>query len=200
MEARPFEVDGYGGAPLPLVLYESGGESVAVVFPGACRAGYRLGGSPARPDLNYARALLVEEGFDVLEVWWDADSKPDATPEWYRANALAAVRAAGEARVHVLVGRSMGTVALSFLPELGHLKSIWIAPLTKVDLVKEALIAWPGAKMVIAGDADDAFESVSEVETLVIPDADHALDVGSASASARALAGVLDKMREFLAT
>jgi hypothetical protein len=200
MDARPLEVDGYDGDALLCVLYETGSDRAAVVFPGACRAGYRLGGSPARPDLNYTRALLTQQGFDVLEVWWDAETKPESKPEWYRANAEAAIRAAGYGRVGLLVGRSMGTVALSFLPELSHLKSIWIAPLTTLEPVREALLAWRGPRMVIAGDADQAFEPVLGVETLLIPNADHGLDVGDAAASARALADALDAMRVFVAT
>lgn len=203
MEARALEAAGYGGRPLPCVLYETGAERAAVVLPGNARAGHRLGGTPARPDLHFTRALLLESGLDVLEAWWDGDSRPDPPGErerWYRESALAATRAAGESRVALLVGRSMGTAGLSFLPELSHLPSIWIAPLTTVERVRSAVEGWRGPVLVVAGEADEAFAPVAgeRIELVSVPGADHGLDVGDAATSARALADVLDRMRDWL--
>ena len=199
MEARAFEVAGYEGRPLPLVAYEAGAERAAVILPGNASHGYRLGGSPARPDLSFTRALLIEHGYDVVEVWWKGDERPEADDAWYRDNALAAVAAAGEGRVRLVVGRSMGTIALSLLlRELGGLTSMWIAPLTYLAPVREALLWWPGPKLVVAGEADSAFEPVEGVATVLVPGGDHALTAGGAPASARALANALDAMDTWL--
>ena len=94
----------------------------------------------------------------------------------------------------------MGTVALSLMPELRHLKSIWIAPLTTLDPIREGLLAWRGPKIVVAGDADEAFVPVQGVQTVLVPNGDHGLYVGDAAASARALADALDEMRVFIST
>ena len=198
MEPRELEVGGHGGRPLPCALYGSERDRLAVVLPGASRSGGRLGGSPARPDLHYTRTLLVELGLGVLEVWWDAATKPDDGREWYRANAVAALAAAGEPRVRLLVGRSIGTIALSLLPEYADRASLWIAPLTTLAPVREALVSWRGPKLVVAGSADETFDPVAGVETVLVPEANHGFDVGDAAASARALADALDRMREWV--
>lgn len=202
MDVRTFEVDGYEGQRLPCVLYEVGGGRAAVVLPGAAQDSYRLGGSPARPDLHYVRALLLEQGYDVLEAWWQADERPEpkeSRAAWYRESGLAAIRAAGKERVCLLVGRSLGTAALTVLiASHGSLASLWIAPLTTHREVREALTAWIGPKLVVAGDADEAFKLVPAIETILVPGGDHGLNVGEAAASARALAAALDGIRSWL--
>lgn len=69
MEPRALKVEGYSREPQPCVFYGTRGEQAAVILPGNAAAAYRLGGTPARPDLHYTRAFLVESGFDVLEAW-----------------------------------------------------------------------------------------------------------------------------------
>ena len=198
MPARAFEVAGHGGRPLACVAYETGSDRAAVVLPGSASKSYRLGGTPARPDLNFTRALLVEHGYDVVEVWWDGDTRIDGDESWYRENAVAAVTAAGEDRVRVLVGRSLGTIALSLLPDLADLASIWIAPLNHLPEVRHALTSWRGPALVVAGDDDPAFEPIEGVETVIVPGGDHALNVGGAVGSARALADALERMDAWL--
>ncbi len=198
MQIDELEVTGHAGQRIPCVFYEGGREAVAVVFPGAIRSSGRLGGSPARPDLHYTRALLLELGLGVLEVWWNAETKPKESEQWYRDNALAAIAAAGQGRVRLLVGRSLGTAGFAHLPEWNHTPSLWIAPLTSAAPVRAALAGWRGPKLVIAGDADDTFERVDGVETVLVPGADHALAVDDPAASARLLADVLDRMRAWL--
>lgn len=202
MEPRALEVEGYAGLPLGCVLHEAGGGRAAVILPGNSSAGRRLGGTPARPDLHFTRALLVESGYDVLEVWWDGDSRPEEPAEraaWYRDNALAGLRAAGQDRVRLLVGRSIGTIGLSSVRDHDDLASLWIAPLTVFAPVRDGLRAWRGPALVVVGDADEGYEPVAGVETAVVPNGDHGLAVGDAAASARALADALDVVRGWLA-
>jgi pimeloyl-ACP methyl ester carboxylesterase len=198
MDVRELELVGYEGAAVPCVFHEPGRTRVAVVFPGAIRSGGRLGGSPARPDLHYTRALLLEVGFGVLEVWWDAETKPDGNFEWYRDNVFAAVTAADDERVRLLVGRSIGSAALANVPELNQLASLWIAPLTYAEPVRDALAAWRGPKLVVVGDRDESFVPVDGVETVLVPGGDHGFNVGDAVASARALADALERVKPFV--
>jgi hypothetical protein len=198
VNVRTLEAEGYSGQVLRCALYEVRGEQAAVILPGGARATYRLGGSPARPDLHYTRALLVEQGYDVLEAWWDADTCPDPPDPWCRENALAAITAAGEDRVRLLVGRSLGTIGLAAVAEKADVASIWIAPLTYLPRVRDALVAWRGPSLAVAGDADEGFVAVDGVETVVVPRGDHGLGVGEAAASARAMAAVLDGIRAWL--
>jgi hypothetical protein len=131
------EITGYEQMPVPCALHRYGGESrVAVVFPGAGQQGNRLGGTPARPDLHYTRAVLQAEGLAVFEVWWDAGSAPkDDLDGWLDANVGAALAAASqEYSLALLVGRSLGTWAMARAASNADwqahlLPTVWLAPL-----------------------------------------------------------------------
>jgi pimeloyl-ACP methyl ester carboxylesterase len=179
------------------------------VFPGGARAGNRLGGTPARPDLHFAREVLLGEGLAVLEVWWDAGRAPDGDLEpWLDAHVEAALAAASEAReVGCLVGRSFGTLAVArALPNrLASVPTIWLAPLfTRPEVV--AAVVGAGSSAFVAGGSGDALfagEGVERAraagaEVVVVEGADHGLGLDDPAASARALADVLDRMRLFL--
>jgi acetyl esterase/lipase len=208
---RLLELDGYGGSPLPCVLWElEETAGSALVLPGGARAGNRLGGTPARPDVHWTRALLLELGLSVLEVWWDTDHAPrDAQDAWLEASVRAGAAAAAEAApLRVLVGRSFGTVGVAKLVLRGQpagALTIWIAPLLGVDEVRQALGEAAPSAFVVAGTADELVDEAAAAAlalrgaTLALVEGgDHGLDVGDAAASARSLADVLDAMRGFL--
>jgi hypothetical protein len=205
------ELRGHGDTTLPCILHGDGARC-ALVLPGAAHAGNRLGGTPARPDLHFTRALLLEQGYAVLEVWWDAATLAGASPEaWLLDNARAGVdgiRAQGREPA-LLVGRSLGTTALAELrtaePVLARLPSVWIAPLLQRERVRESLLHGDGRCFVLCGGRDEAHDP--GVATLlhrrgatvvVLERADHGLDCGDAPATARALAGALEQLRDFL--
>jgi pimeloyl-ACP methyl ester carboxylesterase len=215
MERTTLEIPGFNGEPLPCVLHAEGGEEgVAVVFPGAAGQGYRLGGIPARPDLHYTRAVLLAEGVAVFEVWWDADTVPEGGYDaWIAANADAALAAATEShRLAALVGRSLGTIALAQIVSRGDWESrsvptIWIAPLLHLPNVAEALATLASPAFVVGGTDDRAFDpAVVEraradgAEVVTLEGAHHGLEVADPAASARLLADLLDRMREFVRT
>jgi hypothetical protein len=206
--ADAFELEGYGGAPLPCVLHTSDeARGSAVVLPGGARAGNRLGGTPARPDLNYVRQLLLGLGLSVLEVWWDTDTAPDGEEgeEWLAANAAAAFAAAGGARVGV--GRSWGTRALAKLALGGSAPSttVWIAPLLGHPEVRAALERCGESACVVTGTADGLVPApdlraveAAGVTVVRIDGANHGFEVDGPAASARALAAALDELHAFL--
>jgi hypothetical protein len=209
--AEAFEVEGYGGAPLPCVLYSADEpRGSAVVLPGGARASYRLGGTPARPDLNYTRQLLLDLGMSVLEVWWHADEASDdeAGEEWLAANAAAGTAAAAEATpLRVAVARSWGCRALAKLVLAGSAPAttVWITPLLRHPEVRETLDRCAESACVVAATADPYVpaDDVRAVEaagaTVVrIHGANHGLEVGGAASSARALADALDELHAFL--
>ena len=213
MERSTLEITGDGGSRLPCVLHANGDEEgVAVVFPGAARMGYRLGGIPARPDLHYTRAVLLAEAIAVYEVWWDADSAPEGGLDpWIAANADAALAAATERhRLSALVGRSIGTLALAELVSregwgARAVPTIWIAPLLHLPNVAAALEGLGSPSFVVGGTDDRAFDAdivqrlrERGAELAVIEGAHHGLEVPDPAESARLLAGVLDEMRDFV--
>jgi len=205
------ELHGHGGMPLPCVLHGEA-EPCALVLPGAGRSENRVGGTPARPDLHLVRALLQEQGRSVLEVWWDTATLDREQPDaWLLDNARAAlegVRARGREPA-LLVGRSLGTMALAALrasePELARLPSVWVAPLLHREIVRESLLHGGGRRFVLCGERDEAYDpGVATLlhrrgaDVVVLEHADHGLDCGDAPATARALAGALERLRDFL--
>lgn len=205
------ELRGHAGLPLHCVLHGDATRT-ALVLPGAGGSENRLGGTPARPDLHYTGDLLREQGWSVLEVWWDADTLPDdreARDTWRLANAEAAIAglAARGGELALLVGRSLGTVALAQLrasPERALLPSVWIVPLLQVERVRESLLAG-GPRFLLCGGADAAYDANAAAaiersggEVVVLAGANHSLGVGDAPASARALADGLERMGAFL--
>jgi pimeloyl-ACP methyl ester carboxylesterase len=214
MPPRPLEIPGYGATPLPCVLHGTGDErGIAVVFPGAGSAGNRLGGTPARPDLHYTRAVLEAERLAVLEVWWDAGSAAESDrDDWLDANVAAALATASEEfELALLVGRSLGTWALAralsaSTPPIDGVPTVWLAPLLDLPVVKAALRELDAPAFVVGGSSDEAF-NVAEaealrdrgVEVVIVDGANHGLEVHDPPTSARLLADTLERLRDFVA-
>jgi pimeloyl-ACP methyl ester carboxylesterase len=212
MDVRELEIRGYDGAAVPCVLHGTQAtEGIAVVLPGGARSDNRLGGTPARPDLHFTRALLLRHGLAVLEVWWDAGSAPDGDiRRWLEENGLAAVReAAARGPVRALVGRSLGTGALAALvadPVLARTPSIWIAPLLRDESVRTALAEAQAPWLAVGGTSDPAMDvdllrdlESAEKRVVLLRGADHGLQVEDPIASIRLLAKVLEAMARFVA-
>lgn len=207
------EIAAYRGAHVTCLLYADGTEdAVAVVFPGAAREGNRVGGTPARPDLHYTRELLQLFGTAVFEVWWDAATAPvDDLDGWLDAHVAAALEVTTqERRLAAVAGRSLGTLALARLvtgPGWSErpVPSIWIAPLLDEPGVADALSGLGAPAFVVGGSEDESFDVERAeglrrpgIDLVVVPGADHALEVDDPARSARLLAEALDRMREFL--
>lgn len=211
MDVQELEIRGYEGEPLPCLLHGSSSASgAAVMLPGAARSGNRLGGTPARPDLHFTRALLQQVGLAVLEVWWDTGSAPDDDlRRWVGENALAATREAARRHpVRVLVGRSMGTGGLAALlaeSDYEDLPTIWLAPLVRNDRIRAALTNARGPCLIVGGTADDSFDvdfvrSIESARTHVVllEGAHHGLAVDDPVASLYLLESMLESIRLFL--
>ncbi|MCK2217674.1 hypothetical protein MF672_028345 [Actinomadura sp. ATCC 31491] len=86
-------------------------ERVAVLLPGA---GY----VPARPLLHFARAVLVQHGWTVQEIWWEAPATrdPDELGGWVAGQARAALDAERDARRLLVVAKSLATFAPRWPP------------------------------------------------------------------------------------
>ncbi len=211
--ARPIDVPGFRGDTLPCVLHADAGQSsVAVVFPGGAQHGNRLGGTPARPDLHYTRAVLRAEGIAVFEVWWDAGAAPDDDlDEWLDAHIDAALPAATDGRaLAFLVGRSFGTMALARVVardswQASTVPTIWLAPLLRQSGVAVALAVAGRSAFVVGGGDDqlldhDSLESARQAgaEVVVVEGANHGLEVDDPATSARLLADALDRLRSFV--
>lgn len=159
------------------------GAPMAVVLPG-------VDYTPARPLLHFTRKLLVRRGFAVLELWWEFDRRGD--PQGWVA---AQVEAVADAPA-LVVGKSLGTFAAVHMPDV---PAVWLTPLLQFHPVVAALREPRAPTLVVCGGADDA----TRVDALppgavVIPGADHSLEVDDALSSLDALRQVVERIDEFV--
>ena len=196
MATRELTVSGHDGVELRCVLHEEeGGDRVAVVFPGA---GY----TPQAPLLWFARACLLARGLAVLDVWWDYSVVSDNDPFelWVAEDARAAVDHVGEPAV--LVGKSLGTLAIASLGL--DIPAVWLTPTLVRPVVREALAAVRSPALVIVGTADplaprELWPDWPEgVELVEVEGGDHGLEVADPLASLDALRLVVARMAAFV--
>ena len=164
----------FGGLP---TRWEPSGASrgVALVVPGRAYP-------PSAPLLEFARRALLQHGFTVQQLWWDATTRgEDDEPEpWVRRHVEAA-HAAEDADHVILVAKSLGTQAASYAAELG-LDAIWFTPVLVEATVAEGIAANAGRQLLVGGLADQLWvPSIAReladngCDVLEVPDADHSM-------------------------
>lgn len=175
----------FGGWPS---RWEPDGPSrgLAIVLPGRAY-------SPTAPLLDFARQALLQHGFSVQQVWWDADTRFEEEvrdPEpWVRGRIEEALGEEPADHV-VVVGKSLGTWAASYAAERG-LDALWFTPLLVRPELAEALGANPGRQLLVGGLADDLWDAAvaaelaeSGCDVLEVADADHGMATPDAVRSA----------------
>jgi hypothetical protein len=165
---------------------------VATVLPGR---GY----SPAAPLLHYVTMLLMERGWTVRQVWWDEGDKTSVEAAVARARReLDAVTAP----VHLVVAKSLGTMALPDAAERG-LPGVWLTPILNDPKIAAALRRLSVPALLVGGTADPLWDSdvahAGSVEVLEVVGADHSLEFGGAVIPAiAALRLVMERMASFV--
>ncbi|GAB3436765.1 alpha/beta hydrolase [Flindersiella endophytica] len=169
---------------------------VAVILPGA---GY----FPALPLLHYTGRVLNELGWTIHEVWWDVRTMSDSDDRqsWVCDQAVRAIEAEPQAERVLLVGKSLGSLALRLAAER-QLPGVWLTPLLTEPTVRQALQAIEAPTLLVGGTGDRVWDSdfaqacghtVHEV-----PGADHAMEVSAGIGdSARVHADVADAVDAF---
>jgi predicted alpha/beta-hydrolase family hydrolase len=205
-------VSGYAGKTVPNRFFrqEGAARTLAVLFPG-------LNYSCDMPLLFYPLKLLLARGAEVLQVRADytvpayRSLPPEERAAWLAADARAIVQAArlqSEYTRLVLVGKSIGTIALASLAPLEpEAVTIWLTPLLRNPLVTAAAEQNRGAALFVAGTADDLYDAVAlkriqaatQSEAELIEAGDHSLEIrGDFFASLRALEQVMQAVAGFL--
>ena len=163
----------FGGLP---TRWEPDGTSrgLAVVAPGRAY-------SPSAPLLEHARLALLQHGFTVQQIWWDATTRGDEDPDARVRRHVEDVLAEEEADHVVVVGKSLGTRAAAYAAERA-LDAIWLTPLLIEPAQVEAIGSNAGRQLLVGGLADelwvaDAARELADggCEVLEIADADHAM-------------------------
>lgn len=203
------ELEGHEGRRFFLVVEgEPQAQPAALVFPG-------LRYSPARPLLHYTCKLLRTRGWAVVQAWYDYD-RPEFLSahekkrhSWITADATAVWE---WARVHtkpgLLVGKSIGTLAMAFLRGLeaeAATAKVWLTPLLRADNVQHAILQDRARALLVAGGADpatppDLLKSLQRpgLHTLVLPGAGHGLEVAEALPSLDLLRDYIQSLDAFL--
>lgn len=209
-------IAGYHEQPVPHAFVRNDGPRTgfAVFLPG-------FGYTCDMPLFYYSGLLLLGIGMDILRADYAYNRIPDfrALPvaeQHERINAdVAAVLAAANLEAGdneiVVIAKSIGTRALARWltsdPARNPARIIWLTPLLKEEAVRLAIQQTTTPSFVVTGAADSHYDAAiltdfaerPSTTSIVIPDANHSLDVGlDPIASIHALQLVLAAIRDFI--
>ncbi|MGA2112590.1 MAG: alpha/beta family hydrolase [Anaerolineales bacterium] len=213
--ATSLPVVGYQREPVPNTFFRQSAEATRL---GILLPGHRH--TVDRPELHYAERVLLERGADVLRVeyaYWKIDFMSRPEPErdaWLRADVEAAGTQALAERTYgrtTLVGKSLGTLAMGHLLALEAFQKsvcVWLTPLLTVRWLVERMEQLHPQSLIVVGTADpfydpaiqDHLQAVTGGRVLVLPGADHSLEVPeSVPAPLLALGQIVSAMEQFIA-
>ncbi|MFJ2744865.1 alpha/beta hydrolase [Streptomyces sp. NPDC087440] len=171
---------------------------VALVVPGA---GY----TPARPLLHYARAVLLQHGWTVRELWWQLpdgirELTADEQVAWAEEQVARAVDAE-DGGCGLVVGKSLASLTTGLVADRG-IPAVWLTPLLHLPLVSRNLARATAPTLLVGGTGDGSWvpRAARELphDILELPLADHGLEVpGDALASVRLLGEVVGELGRF---
>jgi hypothetical protein len=211
VEITSISIRGYANRPVPNRLFRQfGARRLALILPG-------LSYSCDMPLLFYPARLMIQRGAAVLQVQSDytqaayqSASKTEQA-RWLAEDTQAALQtgmAAGDFDDVVLVGKSIGTLALASLVMDGvAAPTIWLTPLLRQPYLVEAAFKQKGPALFIGSSSDPTFDpaqlqriqAAGKGEGLVFSGADHSLEIpGDIFASLEIMRQVLEHVRTFL--
>lgn len=157
-----------------LHVTEADPERVVTVLPGG---GY----TAMAPLLWYARAALSDLGWTVRTLEWTTPPSFDSARVAYAE--LLGDDAPDEDTLHLVVAKSLGTLAMPLAVRLG-LPGVWLTPVLtseKAPDVRETAAALDENHLLVGGTADPLWDSDladgSEADVVELEGADHNLEV-----------------------
>ncbi len=186
---------------------------LAVIYPG-------LRYSCDRPLLYYSTEILLNRGFDVLQLWADYDdpefqnaTKAEQTVQLIE-DGKSLLQAGIRSNVYshlILVGKSLGTLTMAFLlsekADLIEPKTIWFTPLFYLPPVSKTVLEINEQAFVAGSEADQTFDATTvkqlhektNIILQVFEDADHSLEVpGDPLRSTKILSTLVEELMQFL--
>jgi len=186
------QISGHRENTVPNRFFRQPGEAseLEVIFPG-------LRYTCDMPLLYYPARLLLARGADVLQLHTDYNYPEfEAAPllaraQWLGADALAGVQVGLSQRPYnrlILVGKSIGTLAIGFLLAGGiaaGATTIWLTPLLQQPLLVQAASQCSGPALFVASDADSTYDPAAMqkiqaacgARSLVLSGANHSLEI-----------------------
>ncbi|MHA2601623.1 MAG: hypothetical protein AM324_005770 [Candidatus Thorarchaeota archaeon SMTZ1-83] len=200
--------------PNTLRLLEEESDRLAFVFPGR---GY----TAQAPLLYYTISSLLHNGINVLSVDYQYFNNPDfeslERDEQFRwlyddvESAYETVLNEVELRLEILVGKSLGTIAIGHIldsyPKSSAHKVIWHTPLLLMEEVTQQIEKYRPESLFVIGSADPHYDEnilarlveATNGEAVVVDDANHAMEVpGGVNDSLWAMEKVIDSVGEFV--
>ncbi|MEE9187853.1 MAG: hypothetical protein V3U36_00700 [Anaerolineales bacterium] len=214
-ETGSLEIPGNLGRSVKNKYYQQTGASdnLALIYPG-------LRYSCDKPLLYYTTKLLLERGYDVLQLranyrtpQFQDLSQADRTIQLIE-DGKALLNAGRQAKSYsnlLLTGKSLGTLTMAFIfnedRSLLNAKTIWLTPLMHLPPVSQISLELTGPAFVVGSDADPTFESepVTKIQSMsnttmqIIKHANHSLEIpGEPLRSLQILIQVMENMNSFL--
>jgi hypothetical protein len=211
VEITTISIRGYGGRSVPNRLFrQAGAQRLALILPG-------LRYTCDMPLLFYPARLMLQRGAAVLQVHSDytqaayQSASRSEQAHWLAEDTQAAYQAglaAGDFRELILIGKSIGTLALASLVAGGvEAPSIWLTPLLRQSRLVEAALQQKGPALFIGSSSDPTFDpaqmqhiqDAGKGEGLVFPGADHSLEIpGDVLTSLGIMRQVVERIQAFL--
>lgn len=176
-----------------MLVYEGDPQRVASLLPGREY-------TPNSPLLHYTRRALRDQGWTVREHWWTRGKSMQVGPAVDEAAEF--VTAAGHPLLHLVVGKSLGTVAAPVAVDRS-LPAIWFTPLMKEAVVRAAIDRTLEPTLLVAGERDDTWDAeaarATRCQVHQVAEADHLLEVpGSLRDTLKALDAVMRRVDDFI--
>lgn len=185
-------IKGYAEKSVPNLFLRQNkpADTLAILFPG-------LRYTCDMPLLYYPSRLFAQRAADVLLVNTDytqpeyQSASQSEQADWLTSDAQTALRtgkAQGNYKRLILVGKSIGTLALAHLisTPLGEgAITIWLTPLLRQQSLVSAALLFKGPALYVAGTGDPIFASgpmqriqdATGAEVLIVEGADHSMEI-----------------------
>lgn len=197
IKSKTDSITGFNQAEVPFTLLETTQQTqnLAIMFPG-------LGYTTQGPLFHYTTGLFLEKNFDVLHINYQYNSKNyekfsneemDGAIKSDVRKVIDAVLSRNEYDAFYLIGKSLGTIALSSemsRTSFTNAKIVWLTPLLNREDVFSSLLHSRQKGICIIGDKDPYFEEEKfqklggnpNVKCMLIPEVNHGLQIEDDSA------------------
>ncbi|WHY87212.1 alpha/beta hydrolase [Neobacillus novalis] len=200
--------------PYTWIRGEQPNKSICIMLPG-------LGYSTERPLFHYATGVCLNQNVDVLHINYNFRKNQhfkklnnQEQDSWMYDDVKAVVAEVLKATKYeqcIVLSKSIGTIPMANeWKQRNFIKNaigIWLTPLLKIDAVYDALLKTQLPSLCVIGDEDHHYleEQISSlkknehVSTVVIPTADHGLEIkGDTLASIDAAKEVFKHIHDFI--